>query len=78
MLRPASPQVYGGGTAKALVSNHSCGEGFAREGLCTTFGRSTPKLPPELPVLLLSLESMGVKGWPDCAVRMALSSKPCT
>src|ERR1039458_7040316 len=63
MLRPASPQVYCGGMAKAVTSNHSCGEGFASEGLCTTFGRSTPKLPPELPVLPISGIAPGVLRW---------------
>ena len=39
-------------------------------------GRSIPKFPPVLPVLLLSVESSGVNGWPDCAVIMLLASKP--
>src|ERR1700687_3609450 len=36
----------------------------------TMFGRSEPDEPPVFPVLLLSKVSIGVKGWPDCTVKI--------
>src|SRR5689334_5722076 len=64
---PALPNVYCFGTAKAAVLNHFCAEGSEIDGFPTTFGRSDPNVPPVLPVLLLSVRRIGVKGWPDCA-----------
>src|SRR5205085_8213940 len=75
IFRPAFPNVYLAGIANAAVLNHICVFGFAKCGLPTTFGRSDPKVPPVLPVLLLSNLKTGVKGWPDCAVIIAELSK---
>src|SRR5215469_17554808 len=39
-LRPESPNVKGGGTAKALVLNHAAGVGCGRVGSATRFART--------------------------------------
>ena len=61
---------------KADTLNHSRGVGFESLGLNRTLGRSIPKFPPVLPVLLLSVESSGVNGCSDCAVMMLLPTNP--
>src|SRR5437588_2634590 len=52
LLRPALPNVKAGGTANALVLNHSAAVALLNSGSPTRFGRSDPAvLPPVFPVL---------------------------
>ncbi len=60
--------------ANAAVLNHSSALGFDSAGDDSTLGRSDPNVPPVFPVLLLSNDKSGVKGWPVYAVTMVRKS----
>jgi hypothetical protein len=70
MFTPLLPKVFGAGTVNALGSNQRSRVGFERFPLAIRFGRLG------VPVSAGSVNRVGVKGPPDWATRMLVSSQP--
>src|SRR4051812_26054682 len=74
VFRPLLPSVNAGGTAKALVLNHSVGVGFAILGSPTRLGNCVAR--PADPIFALSKFTCGLYGNPLSNVMIPEMDQP--